>query len=100
MVAPRGGQDRVSTKSKFADELQILGKVLVEARERSGLKQMEVAARLGVPASYLSKVENGTRRLDAIELIRLAEALGQEPAEIVREVHSKLGNGKETFREG
>ena len=78
-----GGADRVSTKSKLAGELLILGRVLVAARERAGLKQSDVAAKLGVPASYLSKIENGTRRLDVIELIRIAEAIGIDPAEVV-----------------
>jgi transcriptional regulator with XRE-family HTH domain len=86
MKSRHGGTDRVSTKAKLADELIILGEVLVRARERAGLKQSEVAARLGLPASYLSKIENGTRRLDVIELIQIAEAMDTDPAEIVREV--------------
>jgi transcriptional regulator with XRE-family HTH domain len=90
MTSPRGGQDRISTKSRLSEELRILGEVLVEARERGGLKQAEVAARLGVPPSYLSKVENGTRRLDAIELVRLSLAMGEDPAVIVHELHRKL----------
>jgi len=84
-----GGADRVSTKAKLADELVLLGRVLVAARESLGLKQSDVAAKLGVPASYLSKIENGTRRLDVIELIRIAEAMDIDPAKIV----SKLQEG-------
>ncbi|MGZ7080987.1 MAG: helix-turn-helix domain-containing protein [Thermoanaerobaculia bacterium] len=87
---PHGGADRVSTKAKLADEILILGDVLVAARERAGLKQSEVAARLGLPASYLSKVENGTRRLDVIELLRIAEALKTDAAEIVKELEKAL----------
>jgi transcriptional regulator with XRE-family HTH domain len=85
-----GGQDRVSTKAKLAGELIVLGDVLVRARERAGLKQFEVAARLELPASYLSKIENGTRRLDVIELIRIAGAMHTDPAAIVSELKSKL----------
>src|SRR6185312_9763940 len=88
--ARHGGQDRVSTKTKFASELVILGNVLVRARERAALKQSDVAARLGLPASYLSKIENGTRRLDVVELIRIAEAMNADPAEIIREVQEQL----------
>lgn len=90
MKARYGGADRVSTKSKLADELLILGEVLVRARERAGLKQSDVAARLGLPASYLSKIENGTRRLDVIELVRIAEAMEVDPADIVRDLRKKL----------
>lgn len=85
-----GGADRVSTKTKLADELLTLGDVLVRARERAGLKQGDVAARLGLPASYLSKVENGTRRLDVIEFIRLADAMEIDVAELVAELRDEL----------
>ena len=90
MVSANGGQDRVSTKAKLADELVVLGAILVRARERAGLKQREVAERLGLPASHLSKIEAGSRRMDVIELIRLAEAMGIEPEEIVRELREAM----------
>ena len=90
MASRSGGTDRISTKSKLAGDLIILGRVLVKAREARGLKQGEVAQRLGLPASYLSKVENGTRRLDVIELVRIAEAMGCDPAEIIRELQHEL----------
>ena len=89
-VARHGGADRVSTKAKLAGELRVLGEVLTRARERAKLKQAEVAARLGLPASYLSKIESGTRRLDVVELIRIAEAMDIDPAELVREVAAVL----------
>jgi transcriptional regulator with XRE-family HTH domain len=92
MTSRYGGADRISTKTKLAEQLKLLGDVLVRARERAGLKQFEVASRLVVPASYLSKIENGTRRLDVIELIQIAEAMGVDPAELVREVQKKLGS--------
>ena len=90
MVSANGGQHRVSTKAKLADELVVLGQILVRARERAGLKQREVADRLGLPASHLSKVEAGSRRMDVVELIRLAEAMGIEPEEIVRELREAM----------
>jgi len=90
MTARYGGGERVSTKTKLAAELRILGEVLLRARERAGLKQADLAAKLGLPASYLSKVESGTRRLDVIELIRIAEAIGVEPAQLVGEVQRSL----------
>jgi len=90
VTARYGGADRISTKTKLAEELGILGKVLVRVRERAGLKQSDVAARLGVPASYLSKIENGTRRLDVIELIQIARAMKVDPADIVRELEKAL----------
>lgn len=90
MATRGGGHDRVSTKTKLAEELVVLGRVLVRARERSGLKQMEVAARLGLPPSYLSKIEKGTRRLDVIELLRIAAAMDADPAELISELRREL----------
>ena len=90
MTSRHGGADRVSTKTKLARELVVLGEVLARTRERAGVKQSELAAKLGVPASYLSKIENGTRRLDVIELIQIAEAMEIEPADQVSEVQKAL----------
>jgi transcriptional regulator with XRE-family HTH domain len=90
MATKSGGADRVSTKTKLAGELVILGRVLADARERHGLKQTELAEKLGLPASYLSKIENGTRRLDVIELIQIAEAMNADAGELVAEVKRAL----------
>ena len=91
MTSRYGGADRVSTKSKLADELVILGEAMVRARERAGLKQSEVAAKLGLPPSYLSKIENGTRRLDVIEFVQIANAMNLDPAEVLHELETALG---------
>lgn len=90
MKSRYGGADRVSTKTKLAGELVILGQVLAMARERAGLKQSDVAAKLGMPASYLSKIENGTRRLDVIELIQIADAMGVDAGALLAELQRKL----------
>ena len=90
MTSRNGGHDRVSTKAKLANELRILGTLLAHARERAGLKQFDVAGRLNLPPSYLSKVENGTRRLDVIEFVQIANAMNVDPAEIMRELEAAL----------
>jgi transcriptional regulator with XRE-family HTH domain len=57
---------------------QVLGERLKEAREYMGLKQDDVAKKLGIPRSALSNIEAGTRKVDAIELAQLAK-LYQRP---------------------
>lgn len=90
MTSRHGGAGRISTKTKLATELAILGRVLARVRERAGVKQSDLAAKLGMPASYLSKIENGTRRVDVIELVRIAEAMDVDPGEIVRELREEM----------
>lgn len=50
-----------------------LGERLREAREYVGLSQDDVAKHLGVPRTALSNIETGQRRVDALELQKLAE---------------------------
>jgi transcriptional regulator with XRE-family HTH domain len=54
-------------------EYQIMIDRLREAREESGLTQDEVADEFGLLQSFVSKVENGDRRIDPVELCRFAE---------------------------
>lgn len=42
------------------------------ARLEAGLTQVEVASRLNLPQSYVSKCESGERRVDVIELADFA----------------------------
>jgi transcriptional regulator with XRE-family HTH domain len=44
-------------------------------RREAGLTQVQVAERLDVPQSFVSKYESGERRLDAIELLHVVRAL-------------------------
>jgi transcriptional regulator with XRE-family HTH domain len=63
-------------KSLYSEQYQQLCAVLREFRRGAGLTQVEVAARLDVPQSFVSKYESGERRLDVIELRHVTEAIG------------------------
>ena len=54
------------------DDRKAMGDRLREAREYLGFSQEEVATYLGVPRSALSLIEAGTRKVDALELKKLA----------------------------
>jgi transcriptional regulator with XRE-family HTH domain len=60
-------------KSQHTARYRKLTTALREARERAGLTQADVAARLGTYASFVSKCESGERRLDVIELAELCK---------------------------
>ncbi|MFD2419961.1 helix-turn-helix domain-containing protein [Amycolatopsis pigmentata] len=62
-------------KSIYSAEYQQLCRVLRELRHEAGLTQAQVAERLDVPQSFVSKYESGERRLDVIELRHVARAL-------------------------
>lgn len=66
-------------------QYEVFRRLLVKARQESGLTQVEVAERLGKPQSFVSKIERGERRLDFPEFIQLADALGVDPEEFIRD---------------
>ena len=57
----------------YTTRYQFLLILLIQAREKAGLTQREVAAKLNKPQSYISKIESGERRIDLIELEDLCE---------------------------
>jgi transcriptional regulator with XRE-family HTH domain len=59
------------------DERRQLGERLKDARKYLGLKQEEVAAYLNIPRTALTDIENGQRRVEALELQRLARLYRQ-----------------------
>jgi len=69
---------RETQPTKKEDERKTLGERLREAREYVGFSQEEIATYLGVPRSALSLIETGQRKVDALELKKLA-ALYKRP---------------------
>jgi transcriptional regulator with XRE-family HTH domain len=63
-------------KSIYSSEYQQLCALLRQLRLEAGLTQVQVAERLGVPQSFVSKYESGERRLDVIEVRHIADAIG------------------------
>jgi ribosome-binding protein aMBF1 (putative translation factor) len=73
-------------RSLFSKPYGELLRVLVSARRDAGLRQVDLAARLGKPQSFVSKVERGERRLDVVELIVLIRAIGADEMSFLRTV--------------
>ena len=69
---------------------EILRALLIEARKAAGLTQVDVADRLGRTQAYVSRYENGSRRLDVIEFFEVAEAIGFNPVTLLRKLHAEL----------
>jgi len=58
--------------------------LLIAERKAAGLTQTVVAERLGKPSSYVTKYEGGDRRLDVLEFLDVAAAIGFDPCEPIR----------------
>lgn len=67
----------------YSRRYECLRALLFGLRKEAGLRQAELAARLGCPQSFVSKYESGQRRLDLIEVETICEALGLSLAEFV-----------------
>jgi len=80
-------------KTIFGGDHQRLVEVLIEARKRAGLKQEEVATRIGRDQTFISLIERGQRRLDVIEFVRLAKALDAEPSALFGTLLSRIDLG-------
>ncbi len=72
-------------QSTHNPDYQLLLTVLKAARKRVGVSQVDLAERLGNTQTFVSKCERGERRIDAVELVEFAEALGVEPLGLLGE---------------
>lgn len=62
-----------------------LRRLLVEAREKAGMTQVELADKLTRPQSFVSKIERGLRRVDVVEFVEIARVLKLNPVELLEE---------------
>jgi transcriptional regulator with XRE-family HTH domain len=62
---------------------EALRRFLKARRAEAELTQTELAKRLGWPQTTVSDIEIGDKRVTAIELIELSEALGFDPKEAI-----------------
>jgi len=66
-----------SSKALHTRRYKLFLERLKRARSEAGLTQVEVAAKLGRPQTYVSKCELGERRVDLVELEDFAAAYGK-----------------------
>ena len=62
--------------------------LLIKKRKEAGLTQTDVADKLGRYQSFVAMVEGGQRRLDVVELLDFAEAIGFDPRLAIRKLMS------------
>jgi transcriptional regulator with XRE-family HTH domain len=92
---PRSPQKN-RTASLHDDAYALFIEALIDRRRDSGMSQQAVADALGWNQSIIAKIENVQRRLDIIELIRIANVIGFDPARLVREMHQQVLRANES----
>lgn len=72
-------------KSLKSAEYARLVAILVAARDAAGMSQQKLADRLDEHQSFIAKYEGGERRIDVVEFIAIARALGADPIKLFRD---------------
>jgi transcriptional regulator with XRE-family HTH domain len=60
--------------------------LLIEQRKKSGLTQAQLAKRLRRYQSFVATVESGQRRIDVIEFLDFADAIGFDPIDAIKKL--------------
>lgn len=81
-------------KNLYTQRQRILLDLLRKTREKAGLRQDDVAERLGRPQSFVSKYESGERRLDILELYDVCGALEITLNDFVKKLQAILTDNK------
>ena len=76
----------MAVKSTFSSMYSTFRDLLIEARKKSGLTQVELSQQLSKPQSFVSKYESGERRLDLIEFLEIADVLNINPNNFITDL--------------
>jgi transcriptional regulator with XRE-family HTH domain len=55
-----------------------------------GMTQVQLANKLRRPQSFVSKYENGERRLDVVEFLEIMKALSASPERFLRAIYKRI----------
>lgn len=73
-------------KSIYERSYQTLLRLLVQARKEAGLTQQQLATNLRRPQSFVSKIENGERRLDVVEFLTICRHVSADPHQLIEQL--------------
>lgn len=63
-----------------------LVEALIEGRNRAGIRQAELARRVGKTQTFVARFESGERRIDLIEVLALCDIYSIDPCKLIRQV--------------
>lgn len=58
--------------------------MLIAARKKAGITQVDLAAQLGVSQTWIVRMESGGRRIDVVEFMALSKAIGFNPMKAIK----------------
>lgn len=72
-------------RDRYSSKEETLRRLLRDRRIEVGLRQEDLAEKLGVHQSFVSKYESGERLLTFVETINICKALGLDPNSLLKE---------------
>lgn len=70
---------------------RVLYRLLYEVRREAGMRQVQMAKRLGKPQSFVSKYESGEQQLNMLEVERICRAAGLTLTIFSRRLEKAIG---------
>jgi transcriptional regulator with XRE-family HTH domain len=78
-------------KSVHSDGQSAFSQLMIGARKSAHLTQHQLAKRIHKPQSFVAKYEGGERRIDVVEFVTICQAIGADPAKILKAVAKTIG---------
>ena len=69
-----------------------LVELIIHARKEAGIRQVQLAKKLKRSQTWIARLESGDRRIDVIELLDLADAIGFDALDILGQLEAKKGH--------
>jgi len=82
---------KIPNETKQREKFLLL---LKEIRQKNSMTQVELAKKLCVPQSFISKYESGERQLDVLELRQICQLIGISFDSFVRQLEETLNETK------
>lgn len=82
---------------ELASQQMVFLRLLKEARLAAEMRQEDVAERLGVPQSYVSKVESGERAINVVEFRQYCLAIGASAVQFMERLDEALEHPENSF---
>lgn len=79
-------------KSLNTRESKIVAEMIYQLRISAGLRQSDLATKLQVPQSFVSKLESGERRVDIVELRNILKHLNSNIIEFTTALEKRLND--------